>query len=34
MTADFGHFYRIENGKIAEFHIFDDSQKWLHRHAA
>ena len=27
MTADFGHFYRIENGKIAEFHIFDDSQK-------
>lgn len=27
MTADFGHFYKIENGKIAEFHIFDDSQK-------
>ena len=27
MTADFGHFYRIENGKIAEFHIFDGSQK-------
>jgi ketosteroid isomerase-like protein len=27
MTADFGHFYEIENGKIAEFHIFDDSQK-------
>ena len=27
MEADFGHFYKIENGKIAEFHIFDDSQK-------
>ena len=27
MTADFGHFYKIENSKIAEFHIFDDSQK-------
>ena len=27
MTADFGYFYKIENGKIAEFHIFDDSQK-------
>ena len=26
-TADFGHFPKIENGKIAEFHIFDDSQK-------
>ena len=30
MTADFGHFYKIENGKIAEFHIFDDSQKLAH----
>jgi ketosteroid isomerase-like protein len=27
MTADFGHFYKIKKGKIAEFHIFDDSQK-------
>ena len=27
MEADFGHFYKIEDGKIAEFHIFDDSQK-------
>ena len=27
MEADFGHFFKIENEKITEFHIFDDSQK-------
>jgi ketosteroid isomerase-like protein len=27
MEANFGHFFRIENGKITEFHAFDDSQK-------
>ena len=27
MDADFGHFFKIENAKITEFHIFDDSQK-------
>ena len=27
LTADFGHFPKIEEGKIAEFYIFDDSQK-------
>ena len=27
MDADFGHFFKVENEKITEFHIFDDSQK-------
>ena len=27
LTADFGHFPEIEEGKISEFYIFDDSQK-------
>jgi hypothetical protein len=27
MDADFGHLYKIQNEKITEFHILDDSQK-------
>ena len=27
MEADFGHLYKIENGKTVEFYILDDSQK-------
>ena len=27
MNANFGHFFKVENEKIREFHIFDDSQK-------
>tara|TARA_B100000676_G_C17394486_1_gene491888 strand:+ start:139 stop:315 length:177 start_codon:yes stop_codon:yes gene_type:complete len=27
LTADFRHFPKIEEGKIAKFYIFDDSQK-------
>ncbi len=27
MDADFEHFFKVENEKITEFHIFDDSQK-------
>ena len=27
MEGDFGHLYKIENGKTVEFHILDDSQK-------
>ena len=27
MDADFGHFFKVENEKIAEWHVFDDSQK-------
>ena len=27
LTADFGHSPEIEEGKISEFYIFDDSQK-------
>ena len=27
LTVGFGHFPKIEEGKIAEFYIFDDSQK-------
>ena len=26
MDADFGHFFKVENEKIKEFHIFDDSR--------
>ena len=28
MDADFGHFFKVQNEKISEFHILDDSQKW------
>ena len=28
MDADFGHLFRVQNEKISEFHILDDSQKW------
>ena len=27
MQGDFGHLYKIQNEKITEFHILDDSQK-------
>ena len=27
MQGDFGHLYKIQNGKTVEFHILDDSQK-------
>ena len=27
MDADFGHLFRVQNEKISEFHILDDSQK-------
>ena len=27
MEADMGHYFKIGNEKISEFHIFDDSQK-------
>ena len=30
MDADFGHFYRLVDGKIKEFWIYDDSQKMAH----
>ena len=30
MEADFGHFHKIENGKIKEFWVYDDSQKMAH----
>jgi hypothetical protein len=30
MEAKFGHFHRIEGGKIKEFWIYDDSQKMAH----
>ena len=23
-----GHYHVVDDGKITEFHIFDDSQKW------
>ena len=28
MDADFGHLFKVQNKKISEFHILDDSQKW------
>ena len=28
MDADFGHLFKVQNEKISEFHILDDSQKW------
>ena len=30
MEADFGHFHKIEKGKIKEFWVYDDSQKMAH----
>ena len=30
MDAQFGHYFRVENEKIAEFYAFDDSQKMAH----
>ena len=27
MQGNFGHLYKIQNGKTVEFHILDDSQK-------
>lgn len=30
MEAKFGHFHKIEAGKIKEFWIYDDSQKMAH----
>jgi len=27
MEAGMGHYFKVENEKISEFHIFDDSQK-------
>ena len=26
MDADFGHFFKVENEKITEWHVFDDSK--------
>ena len=26
MEADFGHFFKVENEKITEWHVFDDSK--------
>ena len=30
LEGDFGHFLKLENGKIKEFWIYDDSQKMAH----
>ena len=30
MEGKFGHFHKIEDGKIREFWIYDDSQKMAH----
>ena len=30
MEAKFGHFHKIEGGKIKEFCVYDDSQKMAH----
>ena len=30
MEAKFGHFHKVEAGKIKEFWIYDDSQKMAH----
>ena len=30
MEAKFGHFHKVEAGKITEFWIYDDSQKMAH----
>jgi len=30
LDAFFGHYATVENGKIKEFHVFDDSQKVSH----
>ena len=30
MDANFGHYHKIEDGKIKEFWIYDDSQKMAH----
>ena len=30
MEAKFGHFHKLQDGKIKEFWIYDDSQKMAH----
>ena len=30
MDAKFGHFHKLEAGKIKEFWVYDDSQKMAH----
>ena len=30
MDGDFGHLFKVENEKITEFHLLDDSQKIAH----
>ena len=30
MDGDFGHLFKVENQKITEFHLLDDSQKIAH----
>ena len=30
MEGDFGHLFKVENEKITEFHLLDDSQKIAH----